>query len=148
MTVPIKVRILTPQFDFGQTVASKEKSRPKPPTRRKPKTDAPDEPFEQFWSAYPRQIDKPDARKAWDAAIKAGADADAIITITGAERFAAERAAEDSKFTKYPATFLCKGSCRRCVRGKSEIRDSLARRMTIARPRSPACNPKASSAHG
>ena len=148
MTVPIKVRVSHPAIRFWSNRRVEGRIRPKPPTRRKPKTDAPDEPFEQFWSAYPRQIDKPDARKAWDAAIKAGADADAIITITGAERFAAERAAEDSKFTKYPATFLCKGSCRRCVRGKSEIRDSLARRMTIARPRSPACNPKASSAHG
>ena len=64
--------------------------------------------FEAFWRAYPRHDDKPDAFKAWKAAIKAGGDADAIIA--GAERYAAERATENPKYTKYAATYLRKGS--------------------------------------
>ena len=67
--------------------------------------------FENFWSLYPKKIGKQSARKAFEAAIKNGADPESIIS--GAsnyrdQRFASEPidAAEREKFTLNPATFL------------------------------------------
>lgn len=65
------------------------------------------EEFERFWRAYPRRVAKGHARKAWAKAIKA---APAETIIEGATRYAAERARDDPKFTKHPATWL-NGEC-------------------------------------
>lgn len=64
--------------------------------------------FPEFWAAYPNKKDEDDARKAFAAAIKRGADPAALID--GAKRYAVERAGQDPKFTKHPATWLTKGS--------------------------------------
>lgn len=63
--------------------------------------------FGAFWLVYPKRRDKQDALKAWTAAIKAGADPQRMIT--RATEYARERAGQDPKFTKYPATWIRKG---------------------------------------
>lgn len=60
--------------------------------------------FAEFWSAYPKRVAKEQARKAFAAAVKRGADPAALIA--GAKRYAAERAGQDPKFTKHPATWI------------------------------------------
>lgn len=72
---------------------------PKPPTYDH-KTDPV---FARFWAAYPRKIGKPDAFRAWQAAIKT-ADPEAIIVAAAAYR--AERAGEDERYTKHPGPWL------------------------------------------
>lgn len=77
------------------------------PTRRtaKPKSPAAPTPeFEAFWKAYPRKVAKGAAIKAWNKALKDGADPQTII---GAAAFyALERKMQDPTYTKHPATWL------------------------------------------
>jgi hypothetical protein len=68
--------------------------------------------FEEFWAAYPRKADKPDARKAFARALK---QVSAGELIEGARRYAIARqaaiaAGDDPKYTKFPSTWLNKGS--------------------------------------
>jgi hypothetical protein len=76
-----------------------------PRARRKPKELGPA--FDRFWSTYPRPVAKEAAWKAFVAAVKRGADPEALIE--GAARYAAERASEDPRYTKHPATWLNAG---------------------------------------
>jgi hypothetical protein len=64
------------------------------------------EAFGRFWAAYPKHVGKLAAEKAFAKALKL-ADAEALIA--GAKRYAAERAGQDPKFTKNPATWLRDG---------------------------------------
>jgi hypothetical protein len=64
--------------------------------------------FSRFWAAYPRRVAKEAARRAFAAAIKRGADAEALIA--GAARYAAERRDQEIRFTKHPATWI-NGGC-------------------------------------
>lgn len=66
-----------------------------------------DRQFGEFWTAYPRKIAKKDARRAWDKAIKDGADPTLIAAV--AKRYATEQAGREPKYTKHPATWLNKG---------------------------------------
>lgn len=59
--------------------------------------------FDEFWTAYPRKTSKGHARTAWAKAVKA---APAATIIAAAERFAAERAGQDPRYTPHPATWL------------------------------------------
>jgi hypothetical protein len=63
--------------------------------------------FDSWWKAYPKKQAKGQARKAYAAAIKK-ATVDQLEK--GAERYAAERAGQDDKYTKHPATWL-NGEC-------------------------------------
>jgi hypothetical protein len=64
--------------------------------------------FDRFWAVYPRRVAKETARKAFAAAIKRGADAEALIA--GAQRYAVDRKSQDHKYTKHPSTWL-NGGC-------------------------------------
>jgi hypothetical protein len=70
-------------------------------TSSPPATDDPN--FTAFWEAYPRKVGKPQARKAWRAAIKRKADPGAIIAAAKAYRDDPTRRAE---FTKHPGPWL------------------------------------------
>ncbi|MFE7485535.1 helix-turn-helix domain-containing protein [Streptomyces sp. NPDC057552] len=63
--------------------------------------------FGAFWLNYPKKKAREEARKAWVAALGRGADPQHIVT--AAASYARERANEDPKYTKYPATWLNKG---------------------------------------
>jgi hypothetical protein len=63
--------------------------------------------FGAFWSNYPKKRNREEAKLAWLAAIRRGIVPQQMID--GAQRYARERAGEDPKFTKYPATWLNKG---------------------------------------
>jgi hypothetical protein len=63
--------------------------------------------FGAFWLVYPKRKAKQEALKAWRAAIKTGADPKHITK--AATAYANERAGQDPKYTKYPATWLNKG---------------------------------------
>ncbi|MEV7014080.1 hypothetical protein [Streptosporangium sp. NPDC051022] len=65
--------------------------------------------FEEFWKNYPRKVGKPDARKAWDKAVKAGANPDDIIA--GAVNYDRDpvRRSSEIKFTAHPTTWLNQG---------------------------------------
>jgi len=65
------------------------------------------EAFGAFWLTYPKRKAKEEARKAWIAAIKRGADPKQIVA--AAKDYAHERKDQDAKYTKYPATWLNKG---------------------------------------
>ncbi|WP_199572684.1 helix-turn-helix domain-containing protein [Streptomyces murinus] len=65
------------------------------------------EAFGAFWINYPKKRAREEARKAWIAAIKRGANPQHIVT--AAQSYARERASQDPKYTKYPATWLNKG---------------------------------------
>jgi hypothetical protein len=64
--------------------------------------------FDRFWAVYPRRVAKEAARKAFAAAIKRGADPEALIA--GAQRYAVERQGQPRRYTKHPATWL-NGGC-------------------------------------
>ncbi|MBK5960263.1 hypothetical protein CCR97_18950 [Rhodoplanes elegans] len=63
-----------------------------------------DEAFAEFWSIYPRHIAKANAARAFTAALKAGTDPGEIIA--GAQRYAAERAGQEERYTAHPATWI------------------------------------------
>lgn len=60
------------------------------------------DPFDEFWAAYPRKAAKASARKAWAKAIKS---AHPELIIQAARTYAADRNRVDA-FTAYPATWL------------------------------------------
>lgn len=62
--------------------------------------------FEDFYATYPRKKEPKKARKAWDKAIKEGADPHVIVA--SAQRWA-EHVARGVEFVKYPATWLNNG---------------------------------------
>ncbi|MFE9844744.1 helix-turn-helix domain-containing protein [Streptomyces goshikiensis] len=63
--------------------------------------------FGAFWHNYPLKRSREEAKKAWIAALERGADPQRMID--GAQAYARERANEDPKYTKHPATWLNKG---------------------------------------
>jgi hypothetical protein len=83
---------------------------PEPVSRRssKKESSAPTR-FAEFWAVYPRRIDRKAAEAAYGRAVRKG-DVTEDELIAGAERYAAERVAENPVFTKYAATWL-NGEC-------------------------------------
>jgi hypothetical protein len=77
-------------------------------SKKESKATGADADFEAFWAVYPRKVDRPDARKAFAAARKQGIAADVLIE--GARRYGAERAGQEPRYTKHPATWLRKQS--------------------------------------
>lgn len=69
-------------------------------------TPAAPDPFDIFWSTYPRRVGKDAARKAFAKAIDR-APVDAVLA--GAERYAAQRANQDPSYTAHPSTWLNQG---------------------------------------
>lgn len=65
------------------------------------------EAFGAFWLTYPKRKAREEAKRAWIAAIERGADPQRMVA--AATAYARERAGEDPKYTKYPATWLNKG---------------------------------------
>lgn len=63
--------------------------------------------FGAFWAIYPKKKNKAEALAAWKTAVASGIDP-AHIT-AGATAYRRERDGQDSKFTKFPATWLNKG---------------------------------------
>ena len=57
---------------------------------------------------YPRRVAKEAAAKGFAAAVKRGVEPEQLIQ--GARRYAAERAGQEPRFTKHPATWL-NGGC-------------------------------------
>jgi uncharacterized protein YdaU (DUF1376 family) len=85
--------------DTPSTSEEPAEKQPVPKPSPKPTSDG----FERFWSVYPRKVAKGSARKAWDRAAKLATEANIIA---GAERYAAERAGQDHKFTAHAASWL------------------------------------------
>lgn len=78
---------------------------PRPVKSKAAKVD--DAEFDQFWRVYPRREAKGAARRAYEKARKS---VTAETILEGATRYAKERAFEDPKYTKHPATWLS-GEC-------------------------------------
>ncbi|MFL3869200.1 helix-turn-helix domain-containing protein [Streptomyces griseobrunneus] len=90
------------------TAAAPEETKPaNKPRAAKPPQDEHLDAFGAFWLNYPKKKAREEARKAWVAALGRGADPQHIVT--AAAGYARERANEDPKYTKYPATWLNKG---------------------------------------
>ena len=68
-----------------------------------PKVETSDR-FEEFWNVYPKKTGKKAARAKFAAAVKAGADADALIE--GARRYADACVGRDPHFIKWPQGWL------------------------------------------
>ena len=60
--------------------------------------------FEEFWSAYPRRVDKGAAFKAWQARLKEGHKPEDMIA--AAKNYARAMEHTEMKFRKHPTTFL------------------------------------------
>lgn len=76
--------------------------------KRSTTTAALDEAFNEFYKqAYPRQMEPLKARRAFEKAVKNGADPREIIE--GARRFAAATAAKELTYIPYPASWLNAG---------------------------------------
>lgn len=84
---------------------------PAAPVKKKTKkssTPALDEAFNEFYyHAYPRKMEPLKARRAFEKAVKSGADPREIIE--GARRFAAATAAKGKTYIPYPASWLNAG---------------------------------------
>lgn len=80
---------------------------PATPSKKQPKRDYQLDAFGAFWLTYPKKRSREEAQKAWCAALDRGADPQKIVA--AATSYARERANEDPKYTKYPATWLNKG---------------------------------------
>jgi hypothetical protein len=61
--------------------------------------------FDEFYRTYPRHVGRGAALKAYASVIKAGKATEQEL-IDGAKRYATERAGQDPRFTKHPATWL------------------------------------------
>lgn len=85
--------------DIKRDCASDDLFKAIEPTEAKKPTDR----FEDFWKVYPKKAGKPAAQKAFQKAIKGGADPDAIIT--GAKRYALCEAVQKG-FIKHPQGWL------------------------------------------
>ncbi|MFI9154537.1 helix-turn-helix domain-containing protein [Streptomyces sp. NPDC053367] len=107
-----------PRHSGGTWTSAKPKDEPtdeqlpKDSSSAAPQTDEPAEDlhleaFGAFWTVYPKKRAREEAKKAWIAAIKRGADP-AHMT-DRAQAYARERFGQDPKYTKYPATWLNKG---------------------------------------
>ena len=64
-------------------------------------------PFVEFWSLYPRKVNKKAALKAWDKATK---ETPAEQIVGAAEMYGASDIAADGEFVPHPATWLNKGA--------------------------------------
>jgi hypothetical protein len=64
--------------------------------------------FKTFWMHYPKKVEKAAAAKAYARIIKFKQATETEL-LAGVIRYAAERAHQDSKFTKHAATWLNKG---------------------------------------
>lgn len=96
--------------DSSPAAASSEQQAEAAPVQTKSgseKTDHHLRAFGAFWSNYPKKRDREEAKKAWIAAIERGVDPKHMVD--GAQQYARDRAGQDPKFTKYPATWLNKG---------------------------------------
>ena len=60
--------------------------------------------FEEWYAVYPKHKAKGEAERAYRRARNQGATAEVLIV--GARRYEAERAGQDPKYTKHPATWL------------------------------------------
>lgn len=75
----------------------------KPKRTKRPAIEAPEQ-WEKFWAAYPRKKDKGAAEKAWNKAIREGADPKTILN--GVFFYRIDIANKDAQYIKYPATWL------------------------------------------
>jgi len=64
--------------------------------------------FDEFWTVYPRRVQKRRAEAAWLAARRRGIDPELLIK--SAHRFAESKANEDLRFVPHPATWLNSGA--------------------------------------
>jgi hypothetical protein len=109
-TVPSEGTPVTPFSSLPSDPSTDKDSSPtaaRQPKKPTPKVNHHLEAFGAFWLVYPKKRAREEAKKAWCAAIERGADPERIVT--SATVYARERASEDPKFTKYPATWLNKG---------------------------------------
>jgi hypothetical protein len=67
------------------------------------------DPFDEFWSSYPRTVQKQDARKAWTQQLRKNVTPEQMTT--GAKGYAAyhQRRNTDQEFIKHPASWLRAG---------------------------------------
>lgn len=84
-------------------VAGSRESRTRKPRAATPPPDDPD--FDRFWAAYPKRMEKVDAKRAWQVAIK---KTTADVLVAAAAGYAEHQRGNESKFIKYPATWLNK----------------------------------------
>lgn len=98
VTPPRTPTSATPDTHVLRTVRNHQKNRQ---GNRQELAATPDR-FDEFWSIYPRKVSKPDARRAWAAALKR-TDADTVID--GARRYA-DDPNRDPSYTKHPGTWL------------------------------------------
>lgn len=87
-------------------------SRPDQTREEEPRTLASlavrDDRFDDFYAAYPRRQDRRSAERAWKAALKRGANPDAVVLAAAA--YARMQIGQERRFIKLPATWLNAGA--------------------------------------
>ncbi|MFD3638260.1 helix-turn-helix domain-containing protein [Streptomyces griseus] len=90
------------------TAATPDEAKPAgKPRTAKPAQDEHLDAFGAFWLNYPKKKAREEAKKAWVAALKRGADPERMVT--AAAEYARERVGQEAQYTKHPATWLNKG---------------------------------------
>jgi hypothetical protein len=69
-----------------------------------------DDRFDEFWAAYPRKMQKQDARKAWAAVIRKKVDPALVIDAARAHATQWQTERKETRFIPYPASWLRAGS--------------------------------------
>ena len=95
--------------------AEKEKTEETPAEPEKPQEKAQEKPkkasgytpeFEEFWSAYPRKVEKGNAFKKYKTRLKDGYTDEQLITAAKSYRAECERNHTETVYIKHPKTFL------------------------------------------
>jgi hypothetical protein len=123
------------ESDSAPDVASRD-SEAKNAAEPKPTAAAISAAFESFWAVYPKRVAKLAARRALAAAVKAGADPEAMIA--GAARYAAERVGQEGRYTKHPATWINAGCWDDESPGGGVVLDGVTGEPVAVEPRVPA----------
>jgi Helix-turn-helix domain len=106
---PFRMEKVHPSVGAGAREGGKPCTAVHPNNKNKENTDSVlEKEFNRWYSIYPRPRTRRAALKAYKQARARGATAETLLD--GAKRYAAERADQDLRFTKYPATWL-NGDC-------------------------------------
>jgi hypothetical protein len=93
--------------------------------------------FDNFWHAFPRRVAKEAARRVYSKIIITGR-ATAAELLQGAFRYKAERAGQDPRYTKHPATWLNGGCWQDEAAPAGTVIDQAGNPVEPPRPAAPA----------
>jgi hypothetical protein len=119
--------LLIPEQDASSEIADRKQeasdtlSLARSQEKRREETEKSTARFAEFWSAYPRKVDKQEARKAWDSMHLANGEFDSVMTGLERWRNCDQWQKDGGQFIPHPSTWLRKR------RFEDEINDSTVK---------------------